>query len=71
MPKGQTPKIHGLIVNVSVNVIEFCNNLPREGNCQEVILVKLKRILFFKGHDYFKPVRPQGVRTALEFLQKS
>ena len=44
--------------------------MPREGNCEEVILVKLKRKLSFKGHVYFEPVRPQRVRAALEFLQK-
>ena len=70
MPKGQTPKMHGSIVNVSVNVSETCNHLPREGNCEEVIPVKLKRKLPFKGHVYLVPVRPQRVRAALEFLQK-
>ena len=44
--------------------------MPREGNCKEVILVKLKRKLSFKGYVYFEPVRPQRVRAALEFLQK-
>ena len=70
MSKGQTPKMHGSIVNAHVNVSETCNHLPREGNCEEVILVKLKRKLSFKGHVYFEPVRPQRVRAALEFLQK-
>ena len=50
MPKGKTPKTHGSIVNVSVNVSETCNHLPRKENCEEVILVKLKRKLSFKGH---------------------
>ena len=44
--------------------------MPREGNCKEVIPVKLKRKLPFKGHVYLVPVRPQRVRAALEFLQK-
>ena len=70
MSKGQTPKIHGSIVNVPVNVSETCNHLPRGGKCEEVILVKLKRKLYFKGHVYFEPVRPQRVRAALEFLRK-
>ena len=70
MSKGQTPKMHGSMVNVPVNLSETCNHLPREGNCEEVILVKLKRKLSFKGHVYFEPVRPQRVRAALEFLQK-
>ena len=62
--------MHGWIVNVPVNLSETCNHLPREGNCEEVILVKLKRKLSFKRHVYFEPVRPQTVRAALEFLQK-
>ena len=70
MPKVQTPKLHGSIVNVHVNVSETCNHLAREGNCEEVILVKLKRKLFFKGHVYFEPARPQRVRATSEFLQK-
>ena len=49
MPKRQTPKMHDSIVNVPVNVSETCSHLPREGNCEEVLLVKLKRKLSFKG----------------------
>ena len=47
MPKVQTPKMHGSIVNVHVNVSETCNHLSQGGNCEEVILVKLKRKLSF------------------------
>ena len=60
----------GLIVNVPVNVSETCNHFPRDGNCEEVILVKLKRKLSFKGHVYFEPVSLLRVRAALEFVQK-
>ena len=70
MPKGKTPKIHGSVVNVSVNVSEICNQLPRKGNCEEVILVKLKKKLSCKGHVYFEPVRPQRIRAAFEHLQR-
>ena len=71
MPQGKTLNIHGSIVNVPVNVSETCNHLPQKENCEEVILVKLKRKLSFQGHIYFQPVRPQRVRPAFEFLQKS
>ena len=70
MPKGQTPKMYDSITNVPVNVSETYNQLPRERNCEEAILVELKRKIAFKGHVYFEPVRPQRVRAALEFLQK-
>ena len=70
MPKGQTSKVYGSIVNVHVNISETYNHLPREKNCKKVILVKLKRKLSFKGYVYFELVRPQRVRDGLEFLQK-
>ena len=70
MPQGKTPKMHGSIANVPVNVGETCDHLPQKRNCEEVILVKLKRKLSFQGHIYFQPARPQRVRPALEFLQK-
>ena len=41
MPKGQTPKIHGSLVNVPVNVKETCDHLPQEGNCEEVIFADM------------------------------
>ena len=30
-PKGKTPKLHGSVVNVSVNVNETCNQLATTG----------------------------------------
>ena len=30
-PKGKTPKLHGSVVNVSVNVNETCNQLAATG----------------------------------------
>ena len=53
MPEVQTPKINESIVNVPVNVSETCIELQWEEWCEEVILVKLKNKLFFKGHMYF------------------
>lgn len=52
------------------NVSEIFNQLPREGNCEEVILAKLKNKLYFKDHVYFEPLRLQKVRAALEYLQR-
>ena len=54
---------------MKVNVSETCKHLPQEVNCEEVVLLKLKRKLSFKVHVYFEPVHPQRVRAALEFLQ--
>ena len=65
MTKGQTPKPHGDIVNMSINVRETCTQLPRGGSCEEEILVKHKKEFSFKEYVYFKPVRPLKVRAAL------
>lgn len=56
MPKQQAPKINGSIVNVLVSVSETCNQLSLEGTCDEVILIKLRKI-FCKGHVFLEPVR--------------
>lgn len=65
--KGQTPKIHRSIVNVSVNVSETCTELPREESYEEIIIVKK---FSFKGHVYSQPVRSHKVKAALEYLQR-
>ena len=45
--------------------------LPRrEGSCEGVILVKLKKKLSFKGHLHFELVRLHKVGATLEYLQR-
>ena len=44
--KGKHQKMHGSIANVPVNVSETCSHFPREGNCEELILVKLRKLSF-------------------------
>ena len=51
-------------------VSETGTQLPREGSCEEVIHLKLKKKLSSKGHVYFESVKPRKVRAALEYLQK-
>ena len=59
MPKGQTPKMHGS--TVPVHVSETCNQLLREGACEEFILVKFKKKLSFNplqaGVAYLHPLK--------------
>ena len=38
MPKGQTPKIHGSIVNAPVNVSEACNHLHNSCHTKKQII---------------------------------
>ena len=70
MPNGQTPKIYRPMVNVPGGVSKICNQLPREGSCEEIILVNLKKKFSVKGHVYFEPVRPHKVTAALAYLQR-
>ena len=42
MPKRHILRIHGSIVNISVNVSKLSNQL-HERNCEEIILVKFKK----------------------------
>ena len=43
--------------------------LPAGSDSNVVISVKLKRKLSFNGHIYFEPLRPEAVKSALEYLQ--
>ena len=47
-----------------VNVSETCSQFRREGRCEEVILVSLKKNSF-KGHEYLEPVMPHIGRAAM------
>ena len=42
--------------------------LPRPPERSGIILLKLKRKLQFRGHDYFQPVRPEFIMTTLNWL---
>ena len=70
MPKGQQPKIKGAICNIPVQTNAITNCLPRKSD-DEIILVKLKRKMIFRGHVYFESVRPDFVEAALNFLKHS
>ena len=70
MPKGQSLKLKGNICNVPIELIDICNTLPREPNCNGLILVKLKRKLEYRGHVYFEGVRPTIVRRFSYFYER-
>ena len=54
MPKGQTLKLYGAIVNVPVDANKTYSLLPSTEN---FIMVKLKKKISFKGNAFFEPVR--------------
>lgn len=70
MPKGQQPKIKGAICNIPIEVNSVSNCLPRGSDNNDIILVKLKRKMEFRGHVYFESVRPNCVHEALEYLKQ-
>ena len=60
MPKGNSPKIKGAICNVPVHTEEVCN----------VLVLKLKRKLMYRGHVYFEPVRPDIIVDLLNYFKE-
>lgn len=71
MSKGQQKKIKGAICNVPVSCDHICTVLPRPPEMSGIIMLKLKRKLVFKGHVYFKAVRPDFVLNALQWLKQN
>lgn len=53
-----------------MKVRKICNQLPGEGNYEEIILLKFTDKLSFKIHVYFEPVRPKKVKAALVYIQR-
>ena len=48
-----------------------CETLPRPPNSTGILLLKLKRKLQYKGHQYFESVRPQALKDALLYLKRN
>ena len=70
MPKGKSLKIKGSISNIPVSEVDInCNMLPRPTDSNGLIIVKLKRIIQYKGHVVFEAVGPDVVIQCLEFLR--
>ncbi|XP_065942484.1 uncharacterized protein [Magallana gigas] len=71
LPKGGQFGVQGPVVCVPSNVSETVESLPRPGNDNQLIQVKLKRKLAYKGHCDFKFINTQKVRRAIEYLCKT
>ena len=69
LPSGRQQSIHGPAVNVPSNVDSVCEVLPRLPSQTELIPLKLKRRLCYKGHYMYNYVRPNVVLTALRWLK--
>ena len=71
LPSGRQQSIHGPAVNVPSNVDNVCEVLPHLPSQTELIPLKLKRRLCYKGHYMYNYVRPAVVLTALRWLKSN
>jgi hypothetical protein len=69
LPSGKQRSIHGPAVNVPSKVDTVCNILPRLPSQSELVPLKLKRKLAYKGHYMYDYITPQKLLDALSFLK--
>ena len=71
LPCGKQGSIHGPAVNVPTDLHPVCNLLPRLPSQTQVVPMKLKRKLCYKGHYMFQYIQPAKVMAALEWLKRN
>ena len=69
LPSGKQRCIHGPAVNVPSKLDSVCELLPRLPSETELVPLKLKRKLSYKGHYMYDFVRPDKVIGALRWLK--
>ena len=69
LPKGGQKAIHGSAVNVPSKLQPVVCLLPRLPDTTEVLPLKLKRKLSYKGHYIHEYIRPKRVMEALQWLK--
>ena len=69
LPSGKQVSIHGPAVNVPSKVDTICNMLPRLPSQSELVPLKLKRKLAYRGHYMYDYITPQKLLDALTFLK--
>ena len=67
---GKQRCIHGPAVNVPSKLDSLCNLLPRLPSQAELVPLKLKRKLRFKGHYMYDMVCPDKLTKALSWLKQ-
>ena len=70
LPSGKQRCIHGPAVNVPSKLDSLCNLLPRLPSQTELVPLKLKRKLRFKGHYMYDNVCPDKLTKALSWLKQ-
>ena len=66
LPSGKQRSIHGPAVNVPSKVDTICSRLPSQS---ELVPLKLKRKLAYRGHYMYDYITPQKLLDALTFLK--
>ena len=69
LPTGKQRSIHGPAVNVPSKVDTICDVLPRLPSQTEMVPLKLKRKVAYRGHYMYDYVTPQKPLDALRFLK--
>ena len=69
LPTGKQRSIHGPAVNVPSKVDTICEVLPRLPSQTEMVPLKLKRKVAYRGHYMYDYVTPQKPLGALRFLK--
>ena len=69
LPSGKQRSIHGPAVNVPSKVDTICEVLPRLPSQSELVPLKLKRKVAYRGHYMYDYIRPQKLMDALRCLK--
>ncbi len=69
LPTGKQRSIHGPAVNVPSKVDTICNMLPRLPSQSELVPLKLKRKLAYRGRYVYDYITPQKLLDALTLLK--
>ena len=69
LPCGKQRSIHGPAVNVPTKIDNVCTVLPRLPSQSELIPLKLKHKLVYKGHYMYGYVSPKKLPNALKWLK--
>ena len=71
LPSGKQRSVHGPAVNVPSKVDTICDVLPRLPSQTEIVPLKLKRKVAYRGHYMYDYVTPQNLLDALNFLKSN
>jgi len=69
LPSGKQRSIYGPAVNIPSKVDTICDVLPRLPSQSELVTLKLKRKVAYKGHYMYDYIRPQKILDALRYLK--